>query len=69
MLVLTKKTQLTLNIGVDSEFLMLRSKLNQSFRVEGKKEYLKQSVRQLKVGILLFLVPIFVPYFGTKFIK
>ena len=29
---------------------MLRSKLNQSFRVEGKKEYSKESVRQLRAG-------------------
>ena len=35
----------------DSAFLMLRSKLNQSFRIEGNKEYLKHSVRQLKMGI------------------
>ena len=28
---------------VSSEFLTLKSKLNQSFRIEGKKEYLKQS--------------------------
>ena len=48
---------------------MLRSKLNQSFRVEGKKENLEQSVRQLKVGILLFLVLVFVSHFETKFIK
>ena len=48
---------------------MLRSKLNQSFRVEGKKEYLKQSVRQLKVGILLFFDLMVGSHFGTKFIK
>ena len=58
-----------LNIEIDSEFLILRSKLNQSFRVDGKKEYLKQFVQQLKVGILLFLVLVFVSNFGTKFIK
>ena len=48
---------------------MLRSKLNQSFRVEGKKEYLNESVRQLKVGIRLLLVLMFASHFGTKFIK
>ena len=30
----------------ESEFLILISKENQSFKVEGKNEYLKQSVRQ-----------------------
>ena len=64
-----KDNNLLLNIEIDSEFLMLRSKLNKSFSVEGKKEYSKISVRQLKVGILLFLVLVFVSHFGTKFIK
>ena len=41
---------------IDSEILMLRSKLNQSFRVEEKKEYLTQSVRKLNMGILLSLI-------------
>ena len=31
-----KDNSLHLNIEIDSEFLMLISKLNQSFRVEGK---------------------------------
>ena len=57
-----KDNNLLLKTETDSEFLKLRSKLNQSFRVEGKKEYLKQSVRQFKVGILLFLVLTFVSY-------
>ena len=54
---------------IDSEILMLRSKLNQSFRVEEKKEYLTQSVRKLNMGILLPLVQIFGSPFETKFIK
>ena len=54
---------------IDSEILMLRSKLNQSFRVEEKKEYLTQSVRKLNMGILLSLVQIFGSPFETKFIK
>ena len=48
---------------------MLRFTLNQSFRVEGKKECLKQSVQHLKVGILLLPVLMFVSHFETKFIK
>ena len=55
-----------LNIEIDSEFLILRSKLNQSFRAEEKKEYLKHFFRQLKVGILVLVI---VSHFGTKFIK
>ena len=54
-----KDNNLLLNIEIDSEFLMLRSKLNKSFSVEGKKVYSKISVRQLKVRILLFLVLVF----------
>ena len=54
---------------IDSEILMLRSKLNQSFRVEEKKEYLTQSVRKLNMGILLSLIQIFGSPFETKFIK
>ena len=38
-----KGNNLLLNNEADSAFLMLRSKLKQSFRAEGKKEYLKQS--------------------------
>ena len=30
---------------------MLTSRLSQPFRVDGKKEYMKQSVRHLLVGI------------------
>ena len=57
------------NMQIDSVFFMLRSKLNQSFRAEGKKEYLKQSLRQLMLDILLSLILMFVLHFGTKFIK
>ena len=64
-----KDNNLLLNNETDSAFLMLRSKLNKSLRVEGKKEQLKQSVQQLNLGILLFLVLMFGPHFGTKFIK
>ena len=49
-----KNNNVLLNIKIGSEFLMLRSKLNQPIRVEGKKEYFKQSVRQFKVYIPLF---------------
>ena len=60
-----KGNNLLLNIGIDSEFLMLRFKLDQSFRVEGKKSAWNklQFVRQLKVGILLFLVLVLVLQF------
>ena len=34
----TKDKNLFLNTEIDSEFLMIRSKLNQSFTVEDKKE-------------------------------
>ena len=64
-----KDSNVLLNIKIDSKFLMLRSKMNQSLRVEGKKEYPKQSVRQLKVGKLLFLILVFVSHFGSNFIK
>ena len=40
-----KNNNLRLNIETGLELPMLKSKLNQSFRVEGKKEYLKQFVR------------------------
>ena len=46
---------LLLNIEIDSELLVLSSKLHQSFMVKGKK-YLKQSILQLYFGIWLFLV-------------
>ena len=45
-----------LNTAIDSEFLIVISKLNQSLNVEGKKEFLKQSVLQWNVGIWLVLV-------------
>ena len=37
---------LLLNIEIDSEFLTVSSSFYQSFRVEGKKEFLKQSVQK-----------------------
>ena len=40
------KDNLFLKTEIDSESLMLSSSLNQSFKVEGKNEYLKPSVRQ-----------------------
>ena len=46
---------------------MFTSKLSQSFRVDGKKEYLKQLVGQLHVGICLFLVLIVFSHFGIRF--
>ena len=45
---------------------MLISKLNQSFRVEGKTECLKQFVRHLYDDILLFLVLMVGSYLGIK---
>ena len=36
-----KDNKLLLNIEIDSEFFILRSKLNHSFRVEGKKRILE----------------------------
>ena len=48
---------------------MFISKLNQSFRVEGKKECLKQFVRHLCDGILLFFVLIVGSYLQIKLIK
>ena len=64
-----KDNRLHLNKEIDCEFLMLISKLNQSFRVEGKKELLKKFVRHLYDGILLFLVPMVGSYLGIKLIK
>ena len=46
---------LFLKIAIDSESLIVESKLNQSFMVEGKNEFLKHSVRQWNVGKRLFL--------------
>ena len=40
-----KNNNLLSNNEIDSKFLMLTSNRNQSIKVEGKKEYLKQSVR------------------------
>ena len=69
-----KDNNLLLNIDIDSEFLILISKENQLFKVEGEKEYLKQSVRQCtisttKVRILSFLVLMLGSHFGIRFIK
>ena len=64
-----KDNSLHLNKEIDSEFLMLISKLNQSFRVEGKKEFLKQFVRHLYEGALLFLVLMVGSYLGIALIK
>ena len=64
-----KGNSLHLNKETYSEFLMLTSNLNQSFRAEGKKECLKQFVRNLYDGILLFLVLMVGSYFGIKLIK
>ena len=41
-----KDNNLLLNSDIDTEFPILISKENQLFKVKGKKEYLKQSVRQ-----------------------
>ena len=46
---------LFLKIAIDSESLIVQPKLNQSFMVEGKNEFLKHSVRQWNVGNRLFL--------------
>ena len=46
---------LFLKIAIDSEFLIVESKLNQSFMLEGKNEFLKHSVQQWNVGKRLFL--------------
>ena len=51
-----KDNNLLLKIEIDSEFLILTYRLNQSFRVQGKNEYLKQSALQLQIGSYLFLV-------------
>ena len=40
----TKDNNLPLNIEIDSEFLILRSKLNQSFRVEERLETICSAV-------------------------
>ena len=42
-----ENNKLLFKYKIESEFLMLISNWNQPFKVEGKKEYLKQSVRQL----------------------
>ena len=39
-------SNLLLKNKIDSEFLILISKLNQPFKIERKKEYLKQSIRR-----------------------
>ena len=47
---------LLLKTEIDLEFLILSSKLNRSLKVERKREYLKQSVRQRNIEIWMFLV-------------
>ena len=42
-----KDDNLLLKIEIDSEFLIPRFRLKQSFTVRGKNEYLKQSVLKL----------------------
>ena len=51
-----KNNNLLLKIETDSEFLILTSRLSQSFWVQWKNEYLKQSVLQLWVVRCLFIV-------------
>ena len=51
-----KDNNLLLKIEIDYEVLILTYRLNQSFRVQGKNEYLKQSALQLQIGSYLFLV-------------
>ena len=62
-------TSLVLNIANDSEFLISTSQLNQSFRVDGKKEFLKQSVRQWNVGKRFPLVLTVKVHFAIRFFK
>ena len=62
-------SNLFLKTEIDSEFLILSSKLNQSLNVEGKKEYLKQSVQQWNIGIWLFLVLIVRLHLGIKLMR
>ena len=64
-----KDNDLHLSNEIYSEFLMLISNWNQSFKVEGKKEYLKQFVQQLQIIKLLFLVLKAASHFGIKVIK
>ena len=60
---------LFLKIAIDSEFLIVRSNLNQSLNVGGKKEFLKQFVLQWNVGIWLVLVLTVSLHFRIKFVK
>ena len=62
-------TSLVLKFANDSEFLISTSKLNQSFRVDGKKEFLKQSVQQWNVGKWFLLVLMVKVHFGIRFFK
>ena len=54
-----KYNNLLLKIEIVFEFLILRSRLNQSFRVQGKSEYLKQSVLQSQVCFLCWRFALF----------
>ena len=60
---------LFLKIAIDSESLIVESKLNQSFMVEGKKEFFKHSVQQWNVGKGLFLNLVDWWHFGIIFFK
>ena len=62
-------SNLLLKTEIDSEFVIVWSNLNQSFKVEGKKEYLKESVQQWKIGIWLFLVLMVWLHYGIKLIR
>ena len=48
-----KDNNLLFNIEIDSEFLMLISRWNQSFRVNRKKEYMEQSVTVVRCYIVI----------------
>ena len=62
-------SNLLLKTEIDSEFVIVWSNLNQSFKVEGKKEYLKESVQQWKIGIWLFLLLMVWLHYGIKLIR
>ena len=48
-----KDNNLLFNIEIDSEFLMLISRWNQSFRVNRKKEYMEQSVTVVRCYVVI----------------
>ena len=61
-----KDNNLLLNNEIDSEFLMLRSKLNESFRVNGKKRVLETIYSTVEGRFVVLMVG---SHFGIKFIK